>query len=294
LLSNASDVVISVPNNASIIIDGEYKGQGSWSGGLGVGTYVVEAKLKNYKTIKQQITISEINKKYEFPLKSLEPILSSLSVESDPVGASISLDGKTVGTTPYHINDLIIGSHEIVLSKNGYNDYKKTVNISETGENKLTAKLDNFITVTINSDPKNALVYFNNEFVGATPYTYTGEKKQIDLTLKCDGYQTINETIDANKSITKNYRMKLTDLEKKQNIDSSVYVYAACRISGAVGAMIYVDGKYVGKTTYEIEGAAGSKHNVQIKYVQPKAKTQNVTITLGEDTYYYGGLEFDE
>ena len=60
--------------------------------------------------------------------------VGSIDVESNPSGAKVYLDSDYVGTTPYTIEDVSLGSHKITISKTGYVDYIKwvTVKVDET------------------------------------------------------------------------------------------------------------------------------------------------------------------
>ena len=63
LKPNFAKVTINVDNNAEIWVNGEKKGEGSWSGNLGVGTYELEAKKQGHRsttTTQDFIVTSEI------------------------------------------------------------------------------------------------------------------------------------------------------------------------------------------------------------------------------------------
>ena len=53
----------------------------------------------------------------------------SLSIESRPAGAAVSLNGKPSGTTPLTINDLAPGEYRIVMSMTGYRNLVTTVRV---------------------------------------------------------------------------------------------------------------------------------------------------------------------
>lgn len=58
--------------------------------------------------------------------------MGSLTVESSPSGAYITLDGNGTGrSTPSTINDLQIGVHTLMLTLEGYHDYMTQVTITE-------------------------------------------------------------------------------------------------------------------------------------------------------------------
>jgi PEGA domain/IPT/TIG domain len=70
----------------------------------------------------------------------------SLEVSSSPSGATILIDGSASGTTPDTIDDILEGSHKVVLQKSGYEDWGKMVTV-EADE---TVEVDaNLVAVTM-------------------------------------------------------------------------------------------------------------------------------------------------
>ena len=54
----------------------------------------------------------------------------SLTVRSDPAGASVYLDGEKVGTTPVTVRDVAPGSHRLLLTLQGHQDIARPVEIA--------------------------------------------------------------------------------------------------------------------------------------------------------------------
>ena len=71
--------------------------------------------------------------------------VGSIEVSSSPPGATILIDGSARGTTPAIIEDILEGSHRVILQKSGYEDWGKMVTV-EADE---TAEVDaNLVAVT--------------------------------------------------------------------------------------------------------------------------------------------------
>src|SRR5665647_340640 len=68
--------------------------------------------------------------------------VGSVDVESSPSGAKVYLDSDYVGTTPYTIEDVSLGSHKITVSKTGYVDYIKWVTVKVDSTSSVSANLD--------------------------------------------------------------------------------------------------------------------------------------------------------
>lgn len=119
-----------VPNNAEIWINDENKGIGTCSLELGYGSYKVECKKANHRSSQQEINICPTTNN-TIQLKAPTPIYGSLDINSTPGDAEILLDDNKIGTTPMFIEQCLIGTHTLKLSKQGYKDYTTTFNITE-------------------------------------------------------------------------------------------------------------------------------------------------------------------
>jgi hypothetical protein len=71
----------------------------------------------------------------------------SIAVSSSPTGASIYIDGTAYGTTPDTVDDLVEGSHKLILMKTGYDDWGKIVNVEADEETEVDADLNPVTTV---------------------------------------------------------------------------------------------------------------------------------------------------
>ena len=142
------------------------------------------------------------------------PDSGSIYVQSTPPGAEISIDGTYKGITPLTIPDVSIGYHTIKLTKSGYGDYTKKINVS-AGETKpisatLTPKVvptaQQTVTVpktgyvSVYSDPSNANIELDGANRGTTPQT-------VPVSV---GY----------------HRIKLTKSDYKDSITKQIYVPA--------------------------------------------------------------------
>ena len=77
------------------------------------------------------------------PVAAAEPPKNTnvtLSIRSTPEAADIEIDGSFVGNTPSAI-DLAMGEHTVVISKKGFEPWKRTIKLS-SGDIKLTAELE--------------------------------------------------------------------------------------------------------------------------------------------------------
>jgi hypothetical protein len=66
----------------------------------------------------------------------------TLVVDSRPQGARVSLDGRSVGTTPLTIPNLAPGEHVIMIEREGYRGWSDTVRITAGDTSKVAASLE--------------------------------------------------------------------------------------------------------------------------------------------------------
>ena len=126
-----SVITLNVASDAEIYVNGERKGQRTWSGQLNAGVYQVECRQQNHRSSSQSITVEE-NKPQTITLAAPTPITGTLSILSNPLGANIEIDGQDYGPTPRNIDDILIGKHTLVLTHQGYNSEQAIVEIKES------------------------------------------------------------------------------------------------------------------------------------------------------------------
>ncbi len=144
------EVTLKVDADAEIWVNNEKKGTRTWSGQLGKGTYKIECKQDDHETkvISKEITAAMNGQTIILPAP--QPFYGSLNIESTPIGATIQLDSKEVGKTPKSMNEILVGRHEIKLTKEGFKPYTEMVTIAK-GERKQ-------VKATLNSDGDTSLV----------------------------------------------------------------------------------------------------------------------------------------
>lgn len=169
LRPNFAVLTVQATEGASIAVNNEQKGVGSWSGRLGAGIYSVEARLAKHRAAKQDIELTAGDQR-SIDLKPA-PIYGSLDVVSSPSGATITLDGKEYGTTPNTLNRLLIGDYTVELSRQGYATVRKTISIAEGTSAMLSETLSNGREVSIRSTPSGAELFVDGKAMGKTPFT---------------------------------------------------------------------------------------------------------------------------
>ena len=141
LEANFANVTLKVDADAEIWVNNERKGVRTWTGALGYGSYKVECKQANHETSLTTLEVTAAMNGETLPLPAPTPIYGSLNVESSPKFCQLYIDGKDMGTTPKSVNQILIGQHEIWLTKEGYAEHKETVTITKGERKQVNATL---------------------------------------------------------------------------------------------------------------------------------------------------------
>ena len=190
-------VTINTLPGASIKINGQVKGRGNYSEELGEGIYDIEAFLESHRTVSRQIEV--VAKQPQTISLEPTPIYGSLNVESQPMFANVTINGKSYGDTPLSIENILIGDYEVVLSKAGCASVTKRVTITEKNQSTVEATLPQGREMTIRSDASGDDVIVDGTKAGVTPLTtnlafgnHTIELHRAGKTIKTDVNITIS------------------------------------------------------------------------------------------------------
>jgi len=217
--------IITEPKGAEVFIDSISKGTGT-TFETSAGEHFLRFELKGYKTLKTKVTISTKNILFNYKLSAIEQEI--VEIRSSPNEASIYLDGISEGTTDNQIFRFS-GKYKLRLTKSGYFDVEKEIEVKEEVPNRFFFTLvKNMSTLKLNIIPSDAEVEINNKNYG--------EAREIELApgshqlvIKKTGYRESRETITlalnqpATKTITLepltgSLQVKVTPIEAEVNL----------------------------------------------------------------------------
>ena len=99
---------------------------------LNYGKHSVQATKDGYEPFNGTVTINADTNTLDIDMERHIP-KGKISVDSDPAGASIYVDGSFIGTTPLTYN-ATLGNHTILAKKNEYIEASKSVYIGAEGD----------------------------------------------------------------------------------------------------------------------------------------------------------------
>lgn len=128
--NNFARITFTVDGGAEIWIDNVKYGNGSCQCDLELGTHRVETRKEGCRAWSRTLDVTSTTLT-QMTLTSPQPICGTLNVSSSPLMASVFLDGLKVGETPVVLNDVVIGKHNVEITKNGYAPHKQSVVVAE-------------------------------------------------------------------------------------------------------------------------------------------------------------------
>ena len=150
-LSHGWLLVRTEPPGANVSIDGEDRGPTPLSlSEIPSGFYQIEISVPGFTTEQRTIeispeeTIAAISIELD-PSSDSDAVLvahGAVFVDSRPTGASVFLDGESVGVTPLIVQEVIVGIHEVRIIGDGYRSWLSTIQVEEGQRSRVTASLE--------------------------------------------------------------------------------------------------------------------------------------------------------
>ena len=155
-------LVRSTPAGANVAVDGTPRGVTPLAlRDLPLGTRTVVISRPGYTAVERQVTLSadRPSRSVEFALTVVaaaprpvaqrpEPaattttaLVGSVLVESRPSGATVSIDGKTLGPTPLTVASLAPGAHRVRIERVGYRTWTTTIAVKAGERARVAASL---------------------------------------------------------------------------------------------------------------------------------------------------------
>lgn len=124
-----------------IWVNGTYKGMETWTGELSKGACRFEVRKEGHRTAYLSRNIEATGSPVTIDLPAPEAVYGRLVINSTPAKAVVEISGMSPMETPVVISKMLTGSHEVRITKPGYQDYVTTVTVSEGKSAEINAVL---------------------------------------------------------------------------------------------------------------------------------------------------------
>ena len=179
---------------AEIYLNGTLVGKGSWTGELDAAMYQVEVRRESHTTRTTSFTLQPQDEKtVTLPLP--QPIYGTISVTSQPIGATVFVDGVEVGTTPLLKGEILTGKRKVEFRKQDYRPLTMEVEVKEGEISTFNAEMSNVFTMTVKTEPEGASLSIDGKAIGYTPYIGEVSSGDYEISLTRSGYIPYKGTV---------------------------------------------------------------------------------------------------
>jgi len=264
-------VIVTEPAGADITIDKAQRGRSPvLVTDLLIGKYKVVADMRGYfRTEKDLVIEDSVPQKLEISLKSN---FGSLSIESEPSGADVSVNGVPKGQTPCKVTGLAAGELDVALSIASYRQYRQKAQVRVGEDTPVKVKLDPLPgSLVVNSTPQGAMVYVDNQRKGKTPLTIEdlaiGEHR---VRVEADGYEPLARTVTIRQA------ERISEDFGPEKTSGTMEI-----LTRPAGVRVYIDGQDKGVTAVE----SGKSDAISMPLTIPLVPEGSRTIQLSKKGY---------
>ena len=154
-------VTLKAVPGSEIWVNGVYKGVDSWTGDLAKGACRFEVRKAGHRTAYLSRDLNSTSP-ITIDLPAPEPVYGQLVIDSTPAMAIVEISGMNPRETPVIISKMLVGTHEVRIKKDGYQDYVTTVTVSEGKTAEIKASLKKGTTSSSTKSSKKLADYIDS------------------------------------------------------------------------------------------------------------------------------------
>lgn len=218
------------------------------------GTHEILALSDRYLEYRTDVLIEGRSIKQQLEIE-LTPRWSAITFKSNPMGASVLIDGQHTGATPFS-TDLLAGSYEVEFRKDGYEPWRTSLEVAANEPKELPEVMleEAAGILLLRSVPTEANVTVDREYRGQTPLDLSVPPNQSTIiTLSKMGYESTSRTLELKPAQQENLRIELTPKQGRLRVKSL-----------PADAVLYIDGQPRGKANQSVTLTA-IPHTIEIK-----------------------------
>jgi len=241
--------------DALIMIDGQKQGRTPLSGlQVEPGRRSITAQAKNYQALHTEIEVAGCGERQQFDL-ALIPGWAGITLQSEPTGADVSVDGSAAGKTPLTLK-LLEGDHDLLVQADRFKPWQTRLAVVANQPQTLGViqlqPADGKLAVR--TQPAGANVMIGKTFAGQTPLSLTlpADKPHL-LQVSKAGYQKAKRTVKLLSEESKT--LSITLKPEMGTIDFVVR---------PADAELFIDGKSVGRVPATLRLVA-VEHQLEIR-----------------------------
>jgi formylglycine-generating enzyme required for sulfatase activity len=223
LIPGWSDVFISsVPEGATVSVDGKPAGHTPLTIELPEGRYRLEINADGFKTWRTQLAVG-LNQPQKITDIRLQPADGTLALQTKPPGANVTIGQKFVGKTPLKVQLSANSQHEIRISKAGYEKVSRRVQVSAGKLKTLAVDLKpEWGVIHFKVEPADAQLIVDGKNQGAVPPELKLVAVRHQIEIRKQGYKPHQTQITPRPGYPQEINIILTRLKSKPTTPTGV------------------------------------------------------------------------
>lgn len=168
----------SEPSQARLFLNGRDIGYTPFNAELDEGRYEVKIEKEGFVALESFIIVTRDQQtRKTFALAGLP---GSITVNSDPAGASVFLDGELIGVTPLERADVPSGVRKITVGKDGFDSSEGTVEVAAGAKSEYSTVLGRSTGgIDLSVSPVGVKVYVNDKEHGLVELDEQGSQPKM-------------------------------------------------------------------------------------------------------------------
>jgi formylglycine-generating enzyme required for sulfatase activity len=207
--------ISSIPEGATVSVDGKTAGNTPLTIELPEGSHRLQISAEGFKTWQTLLAVKP-NQPQSIKDIQLQPADGTLALKTRPSGANITIDEKFVGKTPLKIKLSANSEHEIRISKSGYENVSRRVQVATGKIKKLTVDLKPRMgVIRFTVEPADAQLVLNGKNQGKVPQELELVAVSHQLEIIKKGYKPYRTRITPRPGFPKEIKITLSSLKSK-------------------------------------------------------------------------------
>jgi TPR repeat protein len=206
--------VQSEPTGAAILLDGKPpQAPPSTFTHVPFGPHQLSATLDRYEPLKQDIQVHQgMRPEIHLQLKQI-PEIATLTVQTEPPGASILLDGKPPQIAPNVFTHVPLGPHQISATLDNYESVRQDIQVHEGMNPDIHLQLKQIpevATLSVHTEPSGAAILLDGKPPQVPPNVFTHVPYgPHELSASLENYEPIKEQIQVHKGMSSDIHLQL-------------------------------------------------------------------------------------
>lgn len=236
-------VLANVPG-AIVSLDGEVLGEAPVSkDDVAPGEHILEANAEGFTPVQQPVTIESGQQRVvSLRLERNAEGAGDIIVRANVGGAVITVDGQERGNPPVVVDSPPAGTHAVVVTADGYQDFRTTCETAPGRNCEIEAQLRPRGTpVRVVANIRDAQLFVDGEPMGPVPFEGNLPIGQHRVEVRADGYHThveqvnliasaetreFNVSMTSEAELTEEERLRAAEIRERDRMGASSHAAA--------------------------------------------------------------------